>query len=90
MVVEIESQFKDICNEILLRGWSKEEWAERESDDELHAERYSGGYDADEEAFCFSYFAADGIEYWFQVTMEEIVDLSEGRKTTVDARVADV
>jgi len=72
-----------IFKEILAKEKSKDEWAEIESDDLIQEEPYVGGYDADEEAFCFSYFTEEE-EFWFQVTFPEISEVVSGRMKEVN------
>jgi hypothetical protein len=73
---------------ILEEGKSDDEWAEIESDDMFQKEPYVGGYDADEEAFCFSYFS-EKSEYWFQVTLAEISEMVNGNIKEVELVEAD-
>jgi hypothetical protein len=68
---------------ILAEDKSLNEWAEIESDDMFQKEPYVGGYDADEEAFCFSYFS-EKSEYWFQVTIDEINEMVKGNINEVE------
>lgn len=58
----------EICEQILSHGKSDVEWSEIESDDMLQR-RQIRGYDAPEQAFCFSYYAPPGEEFWFQLTL---------------------
>lgn len=85
----IEKQFILICEEILAEDKTPEEWAEIESDDMFQSSSYSGGYDADEEAFCFSYYANDG-EYWFQLTLTEIDNAINGKLKELEITKADL
>jgi hypothetical protein len=49
---------------------------------------YEGGFDAEEAAFCFSVRSAEG-EWWFQLTLDEIIDVVERRRGTFEARPAE-
>lgn len=73
----------------MAEGKSPNEWAEIESDDMFQRELYIGGYDADEEAFCLSYFS-ENSEYWFQVTMAEINEMMNGSIREVELVEADL
>ena len=57
-----------------------------ESSDLFQTEHCCGGYDADERAFCFSHYDADGKERWFQVTLSEVQEVFDGNLTSVPAR----
>jgi len=85
----IDETLISIFKSILGEGRSLDEWAEVESDDMFQKEPYIGGYDADEEAFCFSYFGGKS-EYWFQVTMSEILSMVDGHIKEVVLTEADL
>jgi hypothetical protein len=84
MNINVTDEFKAICNDILNENKTEEEWAEIESDDMFQTNSFSGGYDADEEAFCFSFYNEDSDEYWFQLTLEEIKKVVSGDLSTID------
>ncbi|WP_051327232.1 hypothetical protein [Desulfatibacillum aliphaticivorans] len=65
------------------------EWTGIESDDMFQTASFCGGYDADENAFCFSFFSKSGKEYWFQLTIKEITDISNRKVETIEVRAAD-
>ena len=77
-----------ILEDIVAENKREEEWAEIESDDMFQNDPYVGGYDADEEAFCFSYFAEDR-EYWFQLTLDEVKSAVAGELTDLELVEAD-
>jgi hypothetical protein len=89
MQLKVDTELREICEEIVERDQSLEDWRETESDDEFQTDHYEGGYDADEEAFCFSYHAADGEELWFQVTLDEVARIAAGEIPAVEARPAE-
>ncbi len=70
----VDNELRTIFHAILSEKKSLGEWAEIESDDYFQTDRYVGGFDATEMAFCFSLFD-QGIEYWFQFSLEQIEDL---------------
>lgn len=84
----IESELRDICQEIVDRDQSLDEWREMESSDEFQGERYHGGFEAEEDAFCFTYYEDDSTELLFQFTLEEAADIADGTKMSVEARDA--
>jgi hypothetical protein len=89
MLLKVDTELREICEEIVERDQSLEDWRETESDDEFQTDHYEGGYDADEDAFCFSHHAPDGEELWFQVTLAEVERIAEGEISTVEARPAE-
>ncbi len=89
MEIKISEEFIDICKEIHEENKSKEGWAETESDDMFQTENYCGGYDADEEAFCFSFYDNNGSEYWFQLNLDEIEKVIGGTLNALDGRSAE-
>ena len=89
MKINVTDEFKAICKDILNEDKTKEQWAEIESDDMFQTNSFCGGYDADEVAFCFSFYNDNGDEYWFQVTLEEIEKVVSGDLTTIDSRPAE-
>ena len=82
----IESELRDICQDIVDRDQSLDEWREMESSDEFQGERYHGGFEAEEDAFCFSYYGDDSMELFFQFTLEEAADIASGAQKAVEAR----
>ena len=60
MLIPVDQEFLTICEEILKEGHSLEEWREIESDDMFQYPHYEGGFDATEDAFCFSYHDSSG------------------------------
>jgi hypothetical protein len=88
MFISVDETFRRICEEILASGLSEREWAERESSDWFQDGPYCGGFEAIEKAFCFSYHTADGTEYWFQVTPDEVEQVSQGVLTRILVREA--
>ena len=89
MQLKVDTELRGLCEEIVDRDQSLEDWRETESDDEFQTDHYEGGYDADEDAFCFSHYAPDGEELWFQVTLAEVERIAAGEMSTVEARPAE-
>lgn len=85
----IERELREICRDIVDRDQSLDDWREAESSDEWQGERYHGGFEAEEDAFCFSYYSPDGPELWLQFTLEEAAEIAEGAIETIDARDAE-
>jgi len=88
MQLSFEPEFLSICQEIVEEGWTDDEWRERESSDWFQTPSFCGGYDADEAAFCFSYYDPAGNEWLFQVTLSEVRMVSAGGRPVVELRRA--
>ena len=78
-----DAEFVAICLQIADTGWTDEDWAERESDDWFQTSNLCGGYDADEKAFCFSYYDTSGCEWWFQVSVQDALMISAGEQPSI-------
>jgi len=83
----INYDFKEICNNIIFENKTLDEWAEIESDDMFSNENYTGGFDATEMEFCFSVFV-DKKEYWFQIPLSQIIEITKGTITELDIHEA--
>lgn len=83
MNIKIDDNFLLIAKAILSFNKNNDEWSAIESDDMFQTERYEGGYDATEEAFCFSYYDIEGKEYWFQLSLDEIKQIEEKKKLEI-------
>ncbi len=68
----IDKELKEIVLLISEEKKSVTQCSEIESDDMFQSQHYCGGFDADEEEFCFSYYDEDNVEYWFQLSLEQI------------------
>ncbi|MDP6555956.1 MAG: hypothetical protein QGG71_14900 [Pirellulaceae bacterium] len=71
MDYQIDDEFRSICQEIVAEDKTEDEWAEIESCDMFQTQKYCGGFEADEEEFCFSAYLTDR-EYWFQLSLEQV------------------
>ena len=88
MELEVNEEFRNICTQILAEQKTPEQWAAEESDDEFQTESFEGGYDATEEAFCFSFYDEQGRDFWFQLTLDEIREVAQGLRTKFPIRPA--
>ena len=89
MNLTIDGEFRKICSEIALEDRAIDEWSQIESDDMFQSRHYEGGFDADEREFCFSYFSSDGVEYWFQVSLEQVKEIAAGSVNSLEVSKAD-
>jgi hypothetical protein len=88
MIVHVTDEFLTLCQEIIDRKLSIEGWRLIESSDMFQSSSFSGGFDAIEDAFCFSYFDENGKEYWFQIDLAEVEQIVDGSKTSLLVRPA--
>lgn len=78
---DVPDELVKICQEIQQQGWTEEEWAEHESEDWFQTSNFCGGFDTG--SFGFGYFGERGQEYWFELTLEDAIQIAEGRKTRI-------
>ena len=88
MKIPPDPEFVEICREIRADNLTVAEWREVESDDMFQSEHFCGGFEAIEDAFCFSYYSPDGQEYWFQITLEEAQRVAACELIMLDIRPA--
>ncbi|MGQ8364978.1 hypothetical protein [Glaciecola sp. 1036] len=88
MVIPIEQELKAICQEIFDKALGLPEWSKIESGDMFQQGNFIGGFDADEQEFCFSYFATNKNEYWFQFSLETAEEISQGIRLVLVGRPA--
>jgi hypothetical protein len=88
MEKKIDDEFREICTQILNENKSEKEWASIESSDMFQTEHYCGGFDATENAFCFSYYSPTEKEYWFQISMNEVQNISSKKLSSLKMRNA--
>ena len=85
--VRADDNLITLCRQILSEGRAESEWVDHESDDSFQHGTYEGGFDATEMAFCFSLRAA-GEEFWFQITLSEVSQITAGEKVSISVRWA--
>lgn len=84
----IDQELRHILFQIKNENKTLEEWAEIESSDMFQSENYCGGFDATENAFTFSYFAKDSVEYWFQFSLDELEAIHHLKISEIDLSLA--
>ena len=87
MTHKFEKEFFTIINQIVGEDKSLEEWAEVASDDIFQEGNYVGGFDSIEMEFTFSLYSEDK-EYWFQLSLEDILKIKEKKLDEVEIRPA--
>lgn len=90
MKLEINDDLIQIVRTIDMKEFSLEEWSTIESDDMFQAANISGGFDADEAKFCFSYYCRDGNEYWFDFSLDDIPKILSGNIKILDLRKSEI
>lgn len=88
-IIEVDEDLVEIARQIVGAGKSEADWAELEADDYFQIRRWCGGFDADENAFTFSYYATDGVEYWYQFDLKEAERIADGSIRTLKAELAE-
>ena len=84
----VTPEFIMLCKEIVGEGKTESQWAEIESDDMFQTSNYIGGFDADEMEFCFSLYIGED-EFWFQIPLNQVRDIAEGRLRIISVRPAE-
>ena len=72
MKLKITDELREILSKIKGKQLDEAQWAEIESSDMFQSEHYCGGFDADENEFCFSFWDESRVEYWFQFSLEDV------------------
>lgn len=85
----IKPELFSICKEILIDSLELKNWRLIESCDQFQTKYYSGGFDATEDEFTFSYYDPNGDEYWFQLSLSDIDSIVKGKMTEINIRKAD-
>ncbi|MCH9693459.1 MAG: hypothetical protein K0U72_03025 [Gammaproteobacteria bacterium] len=88
MQIPTNENLRSICREISDKEFSVEQWAKIESSDMFQSDGFCGGFDADERAFLFSWYAADQNEYWFQLSIELAESIATGESPIIEGRLA--
>lgn len=88
MQIPQNEELRAICQSIVGKELSLEQWAEIESSDMFQSPVFCGGFDADERAFLFSWYANDSDEYWFQLSIEEAEEIASGGSPQIVGRPA--
>ena len=77
-----------LCDRIIAKKLSIDQWMEIPSSDMFQKGDYVGGFDDNEREFTFSYYSGKD-EYWFQMSLEDVGRVRRGEITEVEARPAD-
>jgi hypothetical protein len=86
MQIPSNDELRSICQSISAEEKSLDQWGEIESDDMFQSESFCGGFDSDEQAFLFSWYANDTDEYWFQLSIEQVLEIADGASPQIFGR----
>jgi hypothetical protein len=89
MDLPVPDDLRAICRDIVAEGRTDDECSRIEAGDWFQTDTVTGGYDALERAFTFSYYPPGGAELWFQLTLEEAARIADGELNVVDVRPAE-
>ncbi len=88
MEMIVDNILLNLCKKIVQCNRTVKEWMQYESDDIFQSGKYEGGFDATEKEFCFSVYIED-IEYWFQLSLDEISKICDGSLAVINVRLPD-
>jgi hypothetical protein len=80
MTIKIDDEFRDICKTIVEQYGKLGEASLVYSDDQYQALNFCGGWEPELRKFSFSYFAPDGGEYGFTLSLKEAEMVASGKK----------
>ena len=83
---KIDEELRKICEEISSFEKSIEEWRKIESCDMFQTKHYCGGFEAEEDAFWFSFYDSKDKEYYFKLTLENVNDILSEKLSFVELR----
>lgn len=89
MKIKIDDEFKALCKKIVNMNLKIDQWNNIESDDMFQTTNYEGGYDAIEQAFCFSFYDKQRNEYWIQISLDQMQDILVDKLKYIEARLPD-
>ena len=79
MKLQIDEEFKSICQEIINENKTDAEWSETQSGDMFQSENFCGGYE--DGVFAFGYFGTQNQpdkEFWIELTLNDIKNIVVG------------
>lgn len=88
MQLTIDDELRQLLLQLASRHWSLQDWCQAEAES-FESEHYCGGFDADEQKFCFSRYAAGGNHCWFEFEFSQLEALSCGELSWLPATVAE-
>lgn len=82
--LDVDDELIAICKKIQSENKTDKLWSEVESSDMFQSPKYCGGYESVEQEFCFSYFSEEDKEWWFQLSLDDVGMIVEGRLKYLD------
>jgi hypothetical protein len=83
MEIFVTEQLEHICFQIKVKNYTEEQWGQIARADMFQDDVYSGGFDRRENRFCFSYYSENEIEYWFQLSLQQAIDIANGKEPLI-------
>ncbi|MFW5828742.1 MAG: hypothetical protein ACOCXA_00640 [Planctomycetota bacterium] len=83
--IRIDDTILHFCREIMARNLDEETWADHEACDTFQTDRYCGGFDSTEMAFCFGVYDELGEEqYCFKFRLEQVPSILKRQITVLE------
>ncbi len=83
--IRIDDTILRFCRDIVSRGLDEDTWADREACDTFLTDRYCGGFDASEMAFCFGVYDRVGEEICcFKFRLDQIPSILNKQITVLE------
>ena len=82
--LRVDDELRGICQSIISKVKSDEDWLKIESDDMFQVGPYEGGYSGIEQEFWFSYIDPDSKEWWFGFSLPDAKRIAEGNLLYID------
>ncbi len=83
MEIPISEELEHICFQIKVKNHSLAQWSDLACADMFQYECISGGFDRHEGRFCFSFYSENDIEYWFQLSLQQAIDVANGKEPII-------
>ncbi|MEH6344348.1 MAG: hypothetical protein V7785_04635 [Bermanella sp.] len=83
MEIPITEELELICFQIKVKNYSVTQWSDLARADMFQYEHISGGFDKQENRFCFSYYSENDIEYWFQLSLQQAIAVANGKEPII-------
>ena len=78
MKLTIDDEFRDICRAIISQVDCEGDASLVESDDEYQCSNFCGGWQSSDSKFWFSFYAPDGGDYIFSLTIDDVRRVAGG------------
>ena len=82
--LKADGELRSICQQLISENKTEIEWDEIESDDMFETQNFTGGYDATEQEFLFSYYDITGKEWWIYFPLSVAKKIADGHEYYLD------